>query len=97
MSLENLRRLIALSSVTALAAVAAGCGEVTAEVGKCTNSDPELMVQVVAIEIVECDDDAATTKLVKETKDTAECEKGRLTVELDGEKKIFCTEPLSGS
>jgi hypothetical protein len=73
------------------AAVLAGCGDSgEPAVGKCTNSDPDLGVQVVGIEVVDCDDDSATTRITREVQDGTACEEGRLTYD----EKIFCTEPL---
>ena len=86
---DSLRPLCAAGSVIA-ALLVAGCGTQEAEVGKCTNADPDLGVQVVAIEIVDCDSDEATEKIVREVKDGSECEEARLTVD----DKTFCTEPL---
>ena len=86
-----MRRKTTFAAALAAAALI-GCGDSgEPAVGKCTNSDLDLTVQVVAIEIVDCDDDSATTKIVKEVQDGTACEEGRLTY---GEK-IFCTEPLS--
>jgi hypothetical protein len=87
--MRNLRYVIALASTVGAAALA-GCGSAEAEVGKCTNADPDLGVQVVDIKIVDCGDSEATEKIVKEVKDGSECEQGRLTVD----DKTFCTEPL---
>ena len=83
------RRLCAAAALSA-ALFVVGCGTQEAEVGKCTNADPDLTVQVVEIEIVDCDSDEATEKIVREVQDGAECEQARLTV---GDK-TFCTEPL---
>jgi hypothetical protein len=84
-----LRRLLAAATLTA-ALVVAGCGAQEAAVGKCTNADPDLGVQVVEIEIVDCDSDEATEKIVREVEDGSECEEARLTA---GDK-TFCTEAL---
>jgi len=75
----------------ALAAALAGCsGSGEPAVGKCTNADPNLGVEL-SVEIVGCDDDDATTKIVKEVADgVKECDSGRLKFE----DKTFCTEPL---
>jgi hypothetical protein len=80
--------------VTALLAAAAlaGCGSAGGpEVGKCTNSDPDLGVEL-DVQIVDCDDDDATTKIVKEAENRADCESG--TLRSEDHDKIFCTEPL---
>jgi hypothetical protein len=84
------RRVGATLLLAALAAVTAGCAPPTAEVGACTNQDPDLTVQVVGIEIVDCDSDEATFRIVEEVEDGAECEDGELTVD----DQTFCVEPL---
>jgi hypothetical protein len=83
-------RPVAAALLAALALAVAACGAAEAEVGKCTNADPELTVQVVEIEIVDCDSDDATEKIVREVKDGSECEEASLT---SGDT-VFCTEPL---
>ncbi|HVL94553.1 MAG TPA: hypothetical protein VM266_01700 [Solirubrobacteraceae bacterium] len=76
---------------TALAAFAFGCGGAgEPAAGKCTNADPDLGVQVVGIEVVDCDDSKATTKIVREVENGADCQDGRMSY---GEQ-TFCTEPL---
>jgi hypothetical protein len=84
-------RRLAVVLPAALALAVAACGGAgEAEVGKCTNADPDLTVQVVEIEIVDCDSDEATEKIVREVQDGSECEAASLT---SGEQ-VFCTEPL---
>jgi hypothetical protein len=82
------RRLAPATLLVALAPV--GCGSSGPAVGKCTNSDPKLGVEL-DVKIVDCGDSSATTKLVKEVKDGSECDSGQLK---SSDKKIFCTEPL---
>jgi hypothetical protein len=73
-----------------LTLVATGCGSSGPEVGKCTNQDPDLTVQVVELEVVDCDDGDATQRITKKsTQDGADCEQGRLTAD----DEVFCTEP----
>lgn len=84
-----LRRLALSSSIIAVAALAGCAAPGEPQVGKCTNQDPDLMVQVVDIEVVDCDSDDATQRIVSEAKTRTECEQGRLTYE----DRIFCTEP----
>jgi len=73
-----------------VALILAGCGSSgEPAVGECVASDPDLGVEL-NVEIVGCDDDKATLKIVKEAKTRAECESGTLTFE----EKFFCTEPL---
>ena len=69
-----------------------GCGASGPEVGKCTDSNPNLGVEL-DVNVVDCDDSSATTKIVKEVDDQADCESGALK----SEDKVFCTEPLKGS
>ena len=74
------------------AAMLGACGSSGGpEVGKCTNSDPDLGVEL-DVQIVDCGDDEATTKIVKEAKDRSECESGTLRAE--DSDTVFCTEPL---
>jgi hypothetical protein len=82
------RRLAPAAVIVALALV--GCGSSGPAVGKCTNSDPKLGVEL-DVKIVDCGDSSATTKIVKEAKSGAECDSGQLKT---SDKKIFCTEPL---
>ena len=82
------RRLAPLAVLAAL--IVAGCGDVgEPSVGECVKSDPNLGVEL-DVEIVGCDDEGATLKIVKEAKTRAECESGTLTFE----DRYFCTEPL---
>ncbi len=64
-----------------------GCSSGQPEVGACTNADPNLGVSL-NVEVVSCDSDEATTKIVSETADGASCKEGRLTFE----DETFCTE-----
>ena len=82
------RRLAPVVTIGALALV--GCGTSGSEVGKCTNSDPKLGVEL-DVQVVDCGDSDATTKIVKEAKSAAECDSGQLKT---SDNKIFCTEPL---
>ena len=82
------RYVAALLAAMALGACGSSGGP---EVGKCTNSDPDLGVEL-DVKIVDCDDDAATTKIVKEAKDSSECDSGTLRAE--DSDTVFCTEPL---
>ena len=78
-----------LAIVTVAGGLLLGCGELTPEVGKCTNSDPDQLLDF-DVKIVECDASDATARLTKEAKNASECDSGRLTFE----DKTFCTEPL---
>ena len=83
------RTFTSIFAPLALAVALFGCGELTPEVGKCTNTDPDRLVDL-DVTIVECDASDATTKLTKKAKNASECESGRLTFDED----IYCTEPL---
>ena len=88
MSPTHARRLVPVAMLVALAL--AGCGTSGPEVGKCTNSDPKLGVEL-DVKVVDCDDSDATTKIVKQAKSGAECDSGQLKT---SDNKVFCTEPL---
>ncbi len=85
----SFHRLLTMVAVPAALAIA-GCGESGPEVGKCTNANPELGVEL-DVKVVDCDSDEATMKITKETKDQFSCKSGALKSE-DG--TVFCTEPL---
>ena len=71
---------------------AAGCGSDTDPgVGDCTTADPTQLVNV-SVELVDCEDSEAKSKIVKATADPKECGGG--AVEFEGDK--FCLEGLKG-
>ncbi len=82
------RRLAPVVTIVALAL--AGCGSSGPAVGKCTNSDPNLGVEL-DVKVVDCGDSSATTMITKQAKTAAECDSGQLKT---SDNKIFCTEPL---
>jgi hypothetical protein len=60
------------------------------EVGACTTADPDQLVSV-NIRLVNCDDKAAKSKIVKRAKSEDECGKGSIR----GQKgEIFCIAPV---
>ena len=60
------------------------------EVGACTTADPDQLISV-NIRLVNCDDKAAKSKIVKKVTDESDCKQGSIR----GNKgEIFCIEPV---
>ena len=85
-------RATAAAALAAAAIAIAGCGDSEPElkVGACTTADPTEAFSA-GVKAVECDDDAAKSKVVKEVDKAADCEVA--SVSAPSEDKVYCTEP----
>lgn len=83
----------AIAAALAAGAVAlAGCGESEPDlkVGACTNADPTEALSL-DVKAVDCDDDAAKSRIVREVKKSADCDVA--SVSDSSKDKVYCTEP----
>jgi hypothetical protein len=83
---------MAVLVIAAAAIAVAGCGgsEPELEVGACTTADPTEALST-NVEAVDCDDEDAKSKVVKEVEKSDQCDVASVSdPEAD---KVFCTEP----
>jgi len=85
-------RVRTIAAAALAAATLAACGAGEPAVGKCTNSDPNLGVEL-DVKVVDCGASEATTKITREAKARTDCD----AISLQYGDKVFCAEPLKGA
>ena len=86
-------RITVAAALAAGALAVAGCGGDSGpelKVGSCTNADPTEALSF-DVKAVDCDDDAAKSKIVREVEKSDQCDVA--SVSDSANKKVYCTEP----